>query len=212
MAKENASLPGRAREAADNDVTVLRAAREIFAEQGWNAPVSAIATRAGVGVGSIYRRYRGKEELAQSLRAWAIDHLATLARECVSNADTDEAVLKTFFSRYLAESVGPLIPVLGGRLPEHTEVTRAAEGLEAALQSMVDICISTGEVPPDFTTADVMLMTVHLRPTLPIEGVRATEMHTRYLEFMLDVLRHGRPQPSTTPPAWSEWLQMWQGN
>ena len=36
MAKENASLPGRAREAADNDVTVLRAAREIFAELGYS--------------------------------------------------------------------------------------------------------------------------------------------------------------------------------
>ncbi|MER2223023.1 MAG: TetR/AcrR family transcriptional regulator, partial [Rhodococcus sp. (in: high G+C Gram-positive bacteria)] len=149
---------------------------------------------------------------AQALRVWAIDHLATLARECVSNADTDEAVLKTFFSRYLTESVGPLIPVLGGRLPEHAEVTRAAAELEAALQSMVDACIDTREVPPDFTSADVMLMTVHLRPTLPIEGDRATEIHTRYLDFMLDGLRGGKPRPSSTPPSWSEWLQMWQGN
>ena len=165
-----------------------------------------------MGVGSIYRRYRGKEELAQSLRVWAIDHLATLARECMSTAKTDEAVLKTFFSRYLTESVGPLIPVLGGKLPEHAEVTRAAEELEAALQSMVDVCIDAREVPPDFTAADVMLMTVHLRPTLPIEGDRATEIHTRYLDFMLDGLRGGTPRPTITPPSWSEWLQMWQGN
>src|SRR3954452_13160386 len=69
------SGPSGRRKAEDerNDRTVLNAAREIFFEQGYDAPMSAIADRAGVGMGSLYRRYRSKEELAR--------HLCTVAME-----------------------------------------------------------------------------------------------------------------------------------
>lgn len=83
--------------------------------------------------------------------------------------------------------------------------------LETALQAMVDTCIALGEVPADFTCADVMLMTVHIRPSLPIDGDRATEIHTRYLDFMLAGLR-AQLTSSRTPPTWGEWLRMWQGS
>lgn len=198
MAKENASLPGRAREAAYNDVTVLRAAREILPNRvGMHRYRPLPHGPAWVSAASI-----ADTEARRNWRNPCVSGRSTTSPpspECMSTAKTDEAVLKTFFSRYLTESVGPLIPVLGGKLPEHAEVTRAAEELEAALQSMVDVCIDAREVPPDFTAADVMLMTVHLRPTLPIEGDRATEIHTRYLDFMLDGLRGGTPRPTITP-------------
>jgi AcrR family transcriptional regulator len=49
--------------AAENDRRVLAAAREVFARLGYDAPVAAIAQAAGVGMGSLYRRYGGKDEL-----------------------------------------------------------------------------------------------------------------------------------------------------
>src|ERR1700722_4204909 len=64
---------GRQQEAARNDRRVLDAAREVFATQGWDAPVSAVAERAGVGMGSLYRRYGSKTELLQRLCVVAME-------------------------------------------------------------------------------------------------------------------------------------------
>ncbi|MCQ0017811.1 TetR/AcrR family transcriptional regulator [Actinomadura madurae] len=66
--------------AARNDRALIEAAREVFIAQGFDAPVSAIAERAGVGMGSLYRRYATKEELLQRLCADSMEHLAEAAR------------------------------------------------------------------------------------------------------------------------------------
>ena len=50
-------------DAQRNLVRVLDAAREVFAEQGIDAPVTEIADRAGVGVGTIFRRFPTKDDL-----------------------------------------------------------------------------------------------------------------------------------------------------
>lgn len=64
----------RQAEAERNDRALLQAAREFLAADGAHASVAAIAARAGVGIGSLYRRYRTKEELFQRLSALSLDH------------------------------------------------------------------------------------------------------------------------------------------
>lgn len=202
---------GRVKEARSNDIAVLRAAREVFAERGWDAPVSAIAERAGVGVGSIYRRYRTKEDLAQSLRVWVIDHLTELALDCVANAAPDDRVLEVFLRRHLSELNSPLIPTLGGRLARDPEVDRASAELLTALETLLGRAHDRGQAPAGLTPADIMLMAVHLRPRLPTTTARARELHERYLDFMIEGIAHiaDRAGPG---PTWDEWYSMWQPN
>ena len=50
-------------DAQRNLVRVLDAAREVFAEHGIDAAVTEIADRAGVGVGTIFRRFPTKDDL-----------------------------------------------------------------------------------------------------------------------------------------------------
>ena len=64
--KKRAALSGRQAQAARNDRRILEAAREVFTADP-NAPISAVAERAGVGISALYRRYRSKEELLQQL-------------------------------------------------------------------------------------------------------------------------------------------------
>ncbi|HJZ28613.1 MAG TPA: helix-turn-helix domain-containing protein, partial [Streptosporangiaceae bacterium] len=54
------SVHGRQAEARRNDLVVLEAARDVFSAQGADAPVSAVADRAGVGIGTLYRRFGSK--------------------------------------------------------------------------------------------------------------------------------------------------------
>jgi len=63
MNKSAKSLSGRPR-SAEVDQSILQAALELLAEVGYQAmSMEAIATRAGVGKATIYRRYASKEEL-----------------------------------------------------------------------------------------------------------------------------------------------------
>src|ERR1700722_5662605 len=70
-------LSGRRREAARNDIGILDAARSVFLEDP-SAPVSAVASRANVGISALYRRYPSKEDL---LRELARDGLARYTAE-----------------------------------------------------------------------------------------------------------------------------------
>jgi AcrR family transcriptional regulator len=63
-----APLSGRRAEAARNDGLILEAAREVFVADP-KAPISAVAERAGVGIGALYRRYGSKEDLLRRLNA-----------------------------------------------------------------------------------------------------------------------------------------------
>ncbi|GAA2460808.1 helix-turn-helix domain-containing protein [Streptomyces macrosporus] len=55
------------RAAARNRDALVAAAREVFAEQGLNAPLSAVARRAGVGQGSLYRHFTDRVALASAI-------------------------------------------------------------------------------------------------------------------------------------------------
>src|SRR5580700_370769 len=66
MTRNPAGLRGRQAQAAHNDELILQAAREVFLDDP-EAPVSAVAARAAVGIGALYHRYAGKEDLLRTL-------------------------------------------------------------------------------------------------------------------------------------------------
>jgi AcrR family transcriptional regulator len=73
--------PGRAlrADAERNRRRLLEAARQAVAEEGPGVTIEAIAARAGVGVGTVYRRFASKQAL---LEAVAGDRIAEIERAC----------------------------------------------------------------------------------------------------------------------------------
>src|SRR5882757_4393893 len=67
------SVHGRQSDARRNDLAVLDAARDVFTARGADAPISDVAARAGVGIGTLYRRYGSKTELLQRLCVLAME-------------------------------------------------------------------------------------------------------------------------------------------
>jgi len=53
-------------DAARNAERILRAARTVYAELGPDAPVEAVARRAGVGERTLYRRFPAKADLVRA--------------------------------------------------------------------------------------------------------------------------------------------------
>ncbi|MFC0112552.1 TetR/AcrR family transcriptional regulator [Kibdelosporangium aridum] len=73
---------------------LLKAAAEVFAEQGMDACVAEIATRAGIGKGTVFRHFPTKDDLAMAVIEDAIDELAAKGRELAQHPDPDAAVLE----------------------------------------------------------------------------------------------------------------------
>ena len=74
-------------DARRNHDRVLKAARWCFAANGLQAQMDEIATRAGVGVGTVYRHFPTKEALVEALAADHFRHLAESARAALEVSD-----------------------------------------------------------------------------------------------------------------------------
>ncbi|MFF8311383.1 TetR/AcrR family transcriptional regulator [Streptomyces lydicus] len=213
--KETGAPRGRRREADHNDIRLMQAAREVFAEQGWEAPVSEIARRAGIGMGSLYRRYPSKEQLAQRMRIVGMEQLVALVHTALAEEKEPWAAFARFLRDALsAQGLGtPLLPVLGGRLPATDEVDAASDRLRTAFDALVGPAHRAGVLRADFTSADLPLLLEHLTARLPVPGARAAALHVRYLDL---VLRGLRTSPADSPtalpgpaPDWAELRELW---
>ena len=69
------------RDAERNRQRILTAASEVFNERGLDVSLDEIARHAGVGVGTVYRRFRTKEDLIEALFIDRIEPVAALAEE-----------------------------------------------------------------------------------------------------------------------------------
>ena len=67
------------RDAERNRQRILQAASEVFNERGIDVSLDEIARHAGVGVGTVYRRFRSKEELVEALFMDRLDTIAAVA-------------------------------------------------------------------------------------------------------------------------------------
>ena len=99
---------GRYIEAERNDAAILEAARATFVADP-NAPISAVAKRAGVGIGAIYNRYGSKETLLGTLCAIGQDvYLDEVSRALDSNEDPGESYFE-FLRRIVADGHRTLV-------------------------------------------------------------------------------------------------------
>jgi AcrR family transcriptional regulator len=74
-------------DAARNRVRLLAAARDVFAERGLDATMDEVARRAGVGVGTAYRRFRNRDDLIAALFEERLDDFMAIIDESLADAD-----------------------------------------------------------------------------------------------------------------------------
>lgn len=97
-------------EAERNDRALLEAAKKALAVDGPHTSVATIAARAGVGVASIYRRYRTKDELFQHLCALSLDQWIEAAERGLDHDDPWEGLVHyvTATTEFSGGALGPL--------------------------------------------------------------------------------------------------------
>ncbi|MEU1421547.1 helix-turn-helix domain-containing protein [Kitasatospora sp. NPDC005751] len=122
-------------DARRNLESVLRAAREVFGEFGYGAPMEEVARRAGVGVGTVYRRFPSKEVLVQRIAAEEVAWLTAQARESLYGGGGAWESLAGYLARAVSTGAGRLLPPEAfryaeelGRVPEQRSGDPAGAG------------------------------------------------------------------------------------
>ncbi|ROS31167.1 TetR/AcrR family transcriptional regulator [Cellulomonas sp. PhB150] len=218
-------LPGRQREARSNDTAVLAAAREVFTAQGHDASMADVARHAGVGVGSVYRRYPTKEALVAALHLHAVGEAARLVGEVADDggdrvpstwggllAAEDVGAVVTFLGRQITDATGPLLRPRGASSALPPALAAASEDLRVGLERLIAQDLAAGLVPVGLTAADVMQLLLHLRPALPFPRERADALHLRYLALLARGLHEDARAGVVLAdgPPWDEWVGAWR--
>jgi AcrR family transcriptional regulator len=182
-------------DARRNRERILLAARDIFAEKGADPPLEEIAARAGVGIGTLYRRFPDRRAL---VRAVALDLWTRAADEAV-RAGAEEADAFSALARYLHRALDlrvgaimpALMPALVDQMQPDAELRRANDRSAAALQTLIDAAKEEGTLRPDAAFGDTGLLLVRLSRPLPGPFPRLIDdaLAHRHLELAIAGLR-----------------------
>ena len=182
---------------------MLEAAREVLALAP-DAPMAAVARRASVGVGSLYRRYPSKEALVAGL---CLD--AALAVEGQAHVALDRAraypwgAFVGFMTGALAEGSVLLIAGLAGRLGPNEELAAAAGRVRAVVGELLAFVQAAGAIRPDVAVDDLALLFTQLRAIRHADEQRALALRRRSLELTLQAFHASgaAPLPGPAPTA-----------
>jgi AcrR family transcriptional regulator len=180
------------RDAERNRQRILRAAAEVFNAYGLRATLDDVARQAGVGVGTVYRRFPSKEALSQALFAVADRALA----------EPDPwAGLITFLEQAVELLVADrgLRQMLMFRTYGQEQVAQADEQMRRRIGGLLRRAQRAGAVRDDISPGDIVFIEYMVAMAGEyVRDVRPTAWR-RYLTLITDGLRPDRPGPAALP-------------
>jgi AcrR family transcriptional regulator len=204
------ALSGRRAEASRNDERVLAAARAVLTASP-DAPMADIARRAGVGIGTLYRRYPSKEALVQHLCLDGMRELEAVTRTALTQLDGDPwEAFAGYMTAALDAGAGSLGAALAGTFTPSEELLTAARDLYAAVRELIERVHAAGALRADVTQEDINLIFEQLRAVRLGDDARTATLQRRYLALILQALRAPGAAPLPGPaPDWGEIRGRW---
>jgi AcrR family transcriptional regulator len=186
------------RDAAENREKLLDAATRVFAERGLDASVDEVAREAGVGMGTLYRRFPHKQDLIDELVGGVRRSLLELAVGAA--AVTDGTGLEQ-----LLVGVGELQAGQPGCLPQLWTHSDAEAGVMAEFRAILATLLAraqdAGRVRRDAVSTDVTMAMWSLRGLIEMTRDTAPDAWRRHLELLIAGLRPPLDGPFDAPLA-----------
>ncbi|WP_235826098.1 TetR/AcrR family transcriptional regulator [Candidatus Frankia alpina] len=171
------------RDAELNRVRILTAAYELFVERGDDVGVEEIARRAGVGMGTLYRRFSNKNALIEAILQTTVDDLRELAVE-VAAAEPSATALHCYLLGVLGAD-----PCRGAYLARRLWSGRTAERMVAEVVPPVTAMLAAaqraGTVRTDVVPADLLVLMRSLRLVMDLTERVAPGSWRRSLDIIL---------------------------
>jgi AcrR family transcriptional regulator len=187
-------LRGRQSQAILNNEAILNAAREVFVANP-NAPISAVAKRAGVGIGALYHRYESKEDLLRTLSRQGQDIYIAEVEKALASDDEPWDAFVDYLRRIVAANTHGLTVRLAGTFTPTPEQFVLAERMQALSIELVGRVRRSGALRPDVTHLDIDFLLEFLATVKLGNAERSAELRQRHLMVIVDGLHSDHPTP-----------------
>jgi AcrR family transcriptional regulator len=189
-------------DAERNRERLLAAAREVFAEQGLQAPMTDVARRAGVGVATLFRRFPTRDDLI----------VATFAAKMTAYADAIDDALQDpdpwhGFCRYV-ERVCSMQAADRGFTDVLTRTFPTGKAFEAernragrAFSELMEKAKATGRLRTDFAHQDLPLILMANAGVVAATAEAAPEAWRRLVGYLLQAFAAEAAEPLPEPPT-----------
>jgi AcrR family transcriptional regulator len=188
------------RDAERNRQRILAAAAEVFTERGLDATLDEVARAAGVGIGTVYRRFPDKESLVCELFRDRIDALVTVAEQ--SCAATDPWLGLVTFLEFAATAMAGdlgLRQLMMFATYDRDQVCYARDRMRPVIARLVERAQASGDLRQDFQATDVKMIGFMLASIAEYAAPAAPEVWRRYLAILVDGLRPARDGVTELP-------------
>jgi AcrR family transcriptional regulator len=177
-------------DAARNRERLIAAAGQVFATQGLDAGVDEIARTAGVGIGTLYRRFPTRDDLVHAVLEDTFDRAIAQLDDAASEDDPWTALergLERFSAAVLAHSA--LLHSIAREGYHAPRVLCLKEDALARFAGILERAQTAGVVRADVVPNDLMALSGMLSRIPPHRLEREPDVWRRWLALMLDGLR-----------------------
>ncbi|MET0694671.1 MAG: TetR/AcrR family transcriptional regulator [Propionibacteriaceae bacterium] len=145
------------RDAVENRERVLTAAAAAILREGENVPLATIAADAGVGVGTLYRRYANREELFSDLQLRAYRMVITALRDADAQGDSGLHGVQLFLEQTVRHRSQLILPLHGAPELATPEAAALRAELGQAMAALLGRGKADGSVRSDSEPFDVVV-------------------------------------------------------
>lgn len=193
------------RDALANRQRLLLAARELFAERGFDVTLNDIAHHAGVGVATAYRRFANKEEVLEAIYVEQIRELAVILDAALADPDPWSGLCH-YLENAMALQVEDkgLAQILSGARVSGEQHDYSRDVLAPKVNALAERARTAGVLRPDATGTDLILLQAGLNAILNLSRGSHPDLYRRYLHLALDSLRFEAATPLPVPALTTE--------
>lgn len=155
------------RDAAANRERVLAAAVSAIKRRGEKVPMADIAAEAGVGVGTLYRRYPTRAHLLDALSERSYRLVLQHARAAATSRGSARAALTRFLEQTIRARDELILPLHGGPVSHDDNIVALRTQISDLLEQLLARGRGDGTVRPDVTAIDIVLTGAMLAQPLP---------------------------------------------
>jgi AcrR family transcriptional regulator len=194
MAAQTSSLPRPLRRDAElNLERILVAAQDVFAESGYDASMERVANRAGVGVGTLYRRFPSKESLIIAIMEMASRRSRQLVEDVLATTTPAEGIFE-----FMRQCIGipSSLRALVSRSPQLAEKhLTMVEQLTGPVTTLIDRAKEAGSIRADVTFSDIAMILLSVRAVedrwdvADADAKLGRQQGERHLQLLIDGLR-----------------------
>jgi AcrR family transcriptional regulator len=188
---DRSGKPGRRprTDAVRNRERVLEAAKAVFSAGGPDASLEAVARRAGVGIGTLYRHFPTREALFEAVYRREVEQLSELAEQLKNDADPVEALRKWLRSNveFVATKKGMMAALALAAYGSSELFTFSFDRLTKAVGALLQRAAAAGKIRADIGPEDVLRALVGMCYIHDQPGWQSTVL--RLLDVFVDGLR-----------------------